>query len=839
MHDFAENPNGDDPTYAEPLTFPISFGEQRLWFLDQLEPTKSAYNVPEAVRLTGQIHADALESAIQEIVRRHESLRTTFGEVNDLPMQIVAPSLDVRLVARDLRNLPAAEREPEAGRLASEEANAPFDLKRGPLIRALLIRLQDHEHILVVVMHHIVSEGGWSMGVFRRELSALYNAYSSGQPSPLAELPIQYGDYAVWQRDTLKPQVLRPHLSYWKDQLAGAPALIDWAVGRPRPAEQTYNGARQSVLLPKNLKHGLDVLARQEGVTLFMTLLAAFQVLLYRYTGQEDLVVGVPVAGRTPQTEPLIGLFLNALALRTQLSPSVSFRQFLKRVREVVVSGLTHQDLPFEWLVEATHPDRSMAFTPLFQVMFSFQPPGQALDLNGLTETPFEVESKSSAFDLTLFAWEMTDELKIRFEYSTDLFDSATISSMLDYFQVLLESMVRNPDERISTVELVTGKKRTHRLLDQNQSETGPVFVAPRDPLERSLASIWEHLLNVKPIGVRDNYFDLGGHSLLAARLFSEIRRGFGVSLPLSTLFHAPTVEQLAQVLRKDRHSAPPRSLVPIQPNGSKPPLVCVAGLDGEAVFFRRLADFLGPDQPIFGLEPPGRDGQQPLLLRLEDIASHYVRELRAAYPNGPYYLGGYSFGGLVIFEMAQQLHRQGEKVGLVALLDTWNKTYVKQLPRTQRWRQIFQLYQYHFSRLLFGPERLGYVKLKVGHRVLRTICWYCDKTGRPLPQQARKLYDVQSFAAANYVPKVYPGRLDLFRAKVKHQLEIHDGELGWGRLAQGGVAVHEVPGDHLTMNVGGNLQILAEQLKACLEQAQHRPARVSHRSAENPALVS
>ena len=457
----------------ETLKFPLSFAEQRLWFLDKLEPGKSVYNVPEATRLTGPLQVECLEKAINEIVRRHEALRTSFSLVDGRPMQVVAPSLQVPLSICDLQHLGETEREQAVARETAELGGAPFDLQHGPLLRATLFVLRRDEHVLMLVMHHIVSEGGWSMSVFLREMGVLYNAYFLRKDSPLPELPIQYGDYSVWQRNALQGKVLEPHVTYWKSHLQGAPALVNWSADRQRPAVQTYNGARQSIFLGKDLKDALNAFARKEGVTLFMALLAAFQILLFRSTAEEDLVVGVPVAGRTPETQNLIGLFLNTIALRTRFSGELSFRQFVKQVRQVVFDGLAHQDLPFEMLVEAIRPVRSLAFTPLFQVMFAFQnAPHTELKLTGIKVTPFEVEIRTSMVDLTFFAWEKPEGLKIVFEYSTNLFEPATIDRMLAHLGVLLDGIVRNPDERLARLPLLTEPERRQLLVEWNETHT-------------------------------------------------------------------------------------------------------------------------------------------------------------------------------------------------------------------------------------------------------------------------------------------------------------------------------------------------------------------------------
>jgi len=312
----------------------LSFAQQRLWFFDQLEPGLPAYNIPAAVRLKGPLNLAALEQSLNEIVKRHESLRTTFGKVDGRPTQVIAPTLTIKLPVVDLRKLPASEQEAEVRRLVTAEAQRAFDLSQGPLIRCTVLRLGDEEHVGLLTMHHIVSDG-WSTGILVREVATLYVAFCAGGSSPLPVLPIQYADFAHWQRQWLQGEVLETQIAYWKKQLANAPALIDLPTDHPRPAVQTFRGAHQSLVLPKHLQEGFKTLSRQEGVTQFMTLLAAFKVLLYRYTSQDDLIVGTPIANRNRlETEGLIGFFVNALVLRTDLSGNPSFRELVRRVRE-------------------------------------------------------------------------------------------------------------------------------------------------------------------------------------------------------------------------------------------------------------------------------------------------------------------------------------------------------------------------------------------------------------------------------------------------------------------------------------------------------------------------
>ena len=426
-------------------TLPLSFAQERLWFLAQLEPDSSAYHIPAAFRLTGALNVTALEQSLNEIVRRHEALRTTLASVDGSPVQIIAESRTGPLRALDLSASPQAEREAAVRHLLNAEAQRPFNLAHDLPLRATLLRLGEQEHVLLLVMHHITFDA-WSLGVFLRELAVLYGTFSAGQPSPLPELCVQYADYALWQRQQLQGVALDHHLTYWRRQLAGL-HRVEVPTDRPRPAVQTPRGARHCFVLSQTLTAALHALSRQEGATLFMTLLAAFQTLLHRYTGQDDIAVGAPIAGRTQvETEGLIGCFVNTLVLRTDLAGDPTFRELLGRVREVVLGAYAHQDLPFEKLVEELQPERNLSHAPLFQVLFVLQnAPTSALELPGLIVSPLPVDKGTAKFDLTLTLVEGTDGLRATVEYNIDLFDAATITRLLGHFQTMLEGIVADP----------------------------------------------------------------------------------------------------------------------------------------------------------------------------------------------------------------------------------------------------------------------------------------------------------------------------------------------------------------------------------------------------------
>ena len=1321
---------------------PLSFAQQRLWFIDQLDPGNSVYNFPVAVRLKGSLNLAALEQSLNEIVRRHEALRTTFTIVDGQPSQAIAPKLSVSLLIVDLRELPDGERENEVQRLVVEEARRPFDLAQGPLLRASVLQLSDEEQVGLLTMHHIVSDG-WSTGILIREMAALYPAFCSGNSSPLLELPIQYADFAYWQRKWLQGAVLQTQIDYWKRQLEGSPPLLDLPIDHPRPAVQTFRGGHQSLSLTKALGNALSALSRKEGATLFMTLLAAFKVLLRCYTSQDDLVVGTPIANRNRlETEGLIGFFVNTLVLRTDLSGNPTFRELVRRVREVCLGAYAYQDLPFEKLVEELRLERDLSRNPLFQVMFVLQNASvQTVDLPGLTLDPVVADGGTTHFDLTLHIVDSEQGLIATAAYNTDLFDSTTITRMLGHFQALLESIVERPEQRLSelsllpdserrqllqgwneiradympapfihqlfeaqvertpdaialvldheqltyrelntranqlahslrkmnvrpetpvgiclesSLEIVTGllgilkaggvylplhpaypKERmtfmledsrapvlltqrrlagnlpvhrarvvcldsdweaigresannptnscqpenlayviytsgstgqpkgvlvSHRSIaehcldaqrlyelapsdavlqfgsmsfdlsleqilptlivgarlviagevwrpgefhtkaadfgltvlnlptqywqelvrewaavpepnlstsqrlfvvggdimlpealrlwqqtpgrsirlvnaygpteatitasafdiaprhhesmtlhrvpigrplanremyildtycnlvpigvpgelhiggmglargylnqpdltgekfipnpfgnragarlyktgdlarrlpdgnieyigradhqvkirgfrieleeieaalaqhptvlqaivltqkdllgekrlvayvvgdredaptandlrsfltaklpeymvpavfmlldslptmpngkvdrrvlpqpDQTRPEMEKAFVAPRDDLEAQLTSLWEEVLSIRPIGVTDNFFELGGHSLLAVRLFALIEKRLGKKLPLAALFRGATVERLAEIIRHSPSSEAPPSLVAIQPGGNKRPLFLVHPAGGQVFPFVALAHYLGANQPCYGLQARGLEEGQDPHTRIEDMAACYIEAIRSIQSEGPYLLGGWSMGGEIAFEMAQQLHSQQKSVALLALLDTRIPSPDETLGDEEFETTLLSDAVRYFGLSLDLTSSLALLpKDELLARVLKE-----GKRAGLLPldiesSQARRLLDLckSDFRASlSYVVRRYPGRVTLFRASDDLSNTVSDATLGWSDWADGGVDLQMVPGNHANMVYKPNVEILARKLTACINQ--------------------
>ncbi|NBD32275.1 MAG: amino acid adenylation domain-containing protein [Cyanobacteria bacterium] len=1332
-------------------SLPLSFAQQRLWFLDLLEPNSPFYNIPEAVRLQGDLNIQVLQQALDAIVAHHEILRTNYVTENGNPIQRLAASQSVELLIVDLQHYGQAEQETQIQRLLQQESQRPFSLASDMMLRGCLLQLAPQEHVLLLVMHHIASDA-WSMGILWEQLTQLYQAFLDRQPNPLETLPIQYADYAVWQREWLSGEVLDQQLSYWKKQLTGAKPLLELPTDRSRPPIQTYRGASQSVVIPETLTKSLKQLSCQEGVTLYMTLLAAFQTLLYRYSRQEDIIVGSPIAGRTrTELEGLIGFFVNTLVLRTDLSGNPSFLQLLEQVRSITLDAYAHQDLPFEKLVEELSPERSLSYNPLFQVMFDLQnASGQAGQLLGLTQTPVQLEVEAAKFDLTLSVIEKDGVFVGSWKYNTDLFDAATITRMTGHFQTLLEGIVANPQQSISQLPLLAAPERqqllvkcndtateypqaqcihqlfeeqveqtpdevavvfenqpltyrelneranqlAHHLqslgvkpetfvgvcverslemviallgilkaggaylpldpsypqqrlvymledsqalvlvteqslnLERSQSEievvyldseaesiarqstcnstsgvtssnlayviytsgstgkpkgvpiehrnavnlltsierqpglsdrdvllsvttisfdisvleiflplivgarlvivtrevaadgiklqqalesyeatvmqatpvtwqllvavggakrplkmlsggealskqlaeklletasslwnvygptettiwssvhrveaeenpisigkplantqfyildselqpvpigvpgelyiggdglsrgylnrpeltetkfiphpfkgeqgvkiykTGdlarylpngeviclgrsdnqvklrgfrielgeieavlsqnpavgqsvvitredspgdkrlvayvvpqqepphsselrsfvqerlpnymvpstfvfletmpltpngkvnrqalptPVFqqqqsaeslIKPRNKLEIKLTQIWQAVLGIESISINDNFFDLGGHSLLAVKLFGLIEQEFGKKVPLTTIFEAPTIEQLAKILQPSEELKSFDSLVLLKPGNSKVPLFLIHDADGEIILYLNLARHLHSERPVYGLKPYSKKGYPMLHTRISEIVEHYIKEIRSVQPKGPYLIGGLCAGGVLAFEVACQLQAQGETVPFVAIIDAVDVKEPSQANYINHNRMSRFLQTFSKGQQIKSKKWLAYILKTSIKKVNNLILYeastknknieailkfrllrYCLDRGMPLPQfcqniSARTIY---MLAKSNYIPSVYQGRLTLWRATENLGVgdpliddtpaiyKVKDPFLGWGKRSTNGVELYDIYGGHSSMVQEPNVQVMAEKME-------------------------
>jgi surfactin family lipopeptide synthetase A len=454
------------------IGFPASFSQERLWFLDQFEPESPAYNLPRVFRIIGDLRVDVLTRAFHAVVRRHEALRTVFRSIEGEPRQVVVSDVDFHIPIIDLTDAPEAEQESEALHLASVEGKKPFDLSKGPLLRVILIRLGPQAWMMVLVMHHIATDG-WSISRLFRDVTESYAAFLENREPRLPELPIRYTDYAQWQREYMTGPVLQSEIEHWKKVLAGAQTLLELATDHPRQGNQTWNGASKEIVFDRATLAKMKSLAQKEGATLFMVVMAAFQTLLWRYTHQQNILVGTPVALRDRvEVENMVGLFVNTLIFRTDFSADLTFRDLIQRVRSFALEAYAHQDVPFEKLVEELVPERSLNTPPLFQVMFIFQNiPKQVFEISGLSIKEINFETGIAKFDLSVEVWEEKD-FHCQFEYNTDLFEQVTMHRMLEHFERIIRAAIENPDQRLSRIPMMGTLELQQVLVDWNQTAT-------------------------------------------------------------------------------------------------------------------------------------------------------------------------------------------------------------------------------------------------------------------------------------------------------------------------------------------------------------------------------
>ncbi|MHC0065903.1 amino acid adenylation domain-containing protein [Nostoc sp. UIC 10890] len=544
------------PLRSPNATQPISLTQLEFWFFEQFYPGNPVYNLPLVYRVTGSLDVKALEESLREIVRRHETLRTTFKVENGQVVYVISPEPVFDFVVIDVQNISEAKRQ------AEKDIKQPFDLARGPLLRSKLWRLSETEHLLVVTTHHIVADG-WSFSVLTQEMATLYEAFSQGKPSPLTKLPIQYADFAHWQRQLLQGQTLDSQMQFWKQHLGVHPPVLKLPTDYPRPDVRTFTGARQPLVISSDLTKALKILSQQEGVTLFMTLLAALKILLFCYTGQPDIIVSTTVANRTrPETEGLIGFFVHLLPFCTNLEGNPSFRELLRRVREVSLGVYAHQEMPFIKLVEQVQPMRDSSHTLLAQVMFVFQnTPEDDLKLANLTlkEEFIATDTKDTAeFDLNLTLQETTEGIEGALVYRTDLFTPATIARMVTVFQNLLEYIVTNPDQRLRELPFLNEGEslpiQNNKLPIANNFQNE--FTEPSNSIEETILAIWKELLWLEHISTQDNFFDLGGHSALVLQLTYKLQKAWQIELPLVSLFEKTTIVEQAETIRNLQRKA-------------------------------------------------------------------------------------------------------------------------------------------------------------------------------------------------------------------------------------------------------------------------------------------
>ncbi|MCU1307541.1 MAG: Long-chain-fatty-acid--CoA ligase [Acidobacteriaceae bacterium] len=741
------------------------FADQRSWVRDPQNSNSAIFNFPLALEIAGTLNHEAMRHALQELQARQQVFRSVFRFLDDQLIQIVLQQRPVDISVTDLTALGEApgKRDAEFRRIANEEAGRAFDLRYEPALRARLLQFSPDKHALLLTTHHLICDD-WSTGILLRELFGIYESFL-GRNSSLQPVPsgFQYADFIRWHEKQMQGTGMESRLSFWKRQLAGGtePHLLE--PDHPRPLRRTFVGATARHILSEELTNSLKTLSQHERVSLFMTLLAGFQCILHRFSGSNNIAVGSCAANRRlTEVEGLIGRFANDLVVRTDLSGNPTFRDLLARVRKSALTSYSYQDLPFARLLEEIDPRKDLNCNRLFQVMFILQDsPKGGIQSPRLTINRVPLDVGTAKYDLAVFLT-IGRQLEIALEYNTDLFEAATIRQIFEDYRAVLEAMCNSPETRVG--ELAIQKQRAAINSQQLEGVRFSGHVAPSGPIESRLVELWESVLDKRPIGVNDDFFELGGDSLRAARLFAQIEQKFERSIPVGALFQAPTIATLAKLVSvADSNDA---CVVTIQAGGTLPPLFCLPGQTGSVLMYRSLAQHLGSDQPVYGLQPQGLDGKQPPLTRIEDMAANFLKKIQLIQSQGPYFLAGYCMGGTIALEMAQQLRRQGQTVGLLAMLDTYNWGLLKRTSlvddfyfRVQqwwfswrggmRWKELRGRRDPYSVLLVALPGALPWRK-----KSLKRLSEFWTKPA------AQLVSECSAHAAYSYVPQLYPGRI-------------------------------------------------------------------------------
>ncbi|MBO1537085.1 non-ribosomal peptide synthetase [Pseudomonas sp. OA65] len=808
---------------------PLSFSQQRLWFLDHLDHAAgAAYHLPLALSLKGTLDKTALQATLDRLVARHETLRTRFELVDDEPLQKIAPAdYGFRLEQQDLRTIAPAERQATLEHLGQINATQLFDLHSGPLLRGHLVQLADDEHVLFITLHHIVSDG-WSNSVLAREVSVLYNAFTQGQKDPLPPLALQYVDYAAWQRQSLEGPALQAQIDFWRQHLEGAPVLLNLPLDRPRPAIQRYTGGIIECGFSPALSADLRTFSQARGTTLFMVLLAGWSVLMSHLSGQHDVVVGTPVANRQrPELEALIGFFANTLALRVTTERDTRVDELLGRIKDLTLAAYNHQDLPFEQVVSALQPTRSMSHSPLFQVMLSLDnTPPAPLQLPGLEVQTLASPHNTTQFDLSLSLIDNGERIGGSLQYANDLFDIATVQNIAGLFASVLENLVSDPQQSIgqllqNTPPLV---RSANAIVQPATVEDGPAplpYEAPQGDTEIAIAALWQDLFKQERISRHDDFFSLGGISLMAVQMASRLRKVLGKPIAVRDLFVEPTIAGFARTLDGQSRPGAQRNLVPIRRTGSQRPLYLVHPLGGEVQYARDLAPVLDPQVPIYGLAASGLVAGEAPLSDVPAMATRYLTAIRQVQPQGPYRIAGWSAGGLIAYEMARQLQAGGEAVEFLGIIDASARPdpvpeqSISEAQFLMAWlpEQIDPGLLRQLNVLAEHSDIDAMLTLCISHRLLPEELPH-DIDAALLRTHLQVAYRMR-LAIGAYVSPPSPLKVSLFTASEQQR---SDPTLGWRGLLADQVSVTPLPGTHNTLVKAPHVAKLGEAMSLALK---------------------
>lgn len=809
--------------------YPASLAQRRLWFLNQLQPATAAYNVHVGLWFYGSLDLTALKSSLQEIVNRHDTLRTTFALERGELLQVVSANYTVVLPVRDFSDL--SEPYPPIYAFAKQEVETPFNLGTGPPFRSVVMRVSPEEHVLLCTMHHAITDA-WSLQVFAKEIAVFYEALTSGQVADLPELAIQYGDYSEWQQLWLDSEIAQKELSYWKRNLAHAPAVLELPQDAARPAEQSFEGQTKTLAVPAEIIAEVTSLAKHCQVTPFMFLLAAFKVLLYRYSGEPDILVGVPVAGRPrTETEPLIGFFVDTVVLRDNLSGNPQFLELLAQVRETTINALANAEVPFEKVVETLRPERNLSFNPVFQVMFSvIKSAIRSHSFGNIVAYPYVVEPSTSILDLgATFIEDSDGKWWLEFDFNTSLFRYDRILQMFEDFMGVLRQIANNPEIHIEDL-LVAGAPhattatKTNTKIKKNSKQAGatvphklqrPLATLATDTEQELLVEIWKDVLGIEQIGIHDNFFDVGGHSLLAARLTAQIREATRRAVPVSAIFRAPTIATLTQLLRSEVVSQPDPIVIQLREGESRIPFFVVAAPQVDSLGYALLARHLDVHESMFKLQGtgPGVWDRPFKKEELRALAQEYINAMRTVQPHGPYCLGGMCDGIRIAQEMIQQLEAEGEEVAMLAILDTW-------VLENSQIRPLWAV-NYYVDRIRAFPRLPRVEQLATMRRTFRR--WVgrngSSSNGSSSTHEWKQVY----WPDNDFQPPRFRTPILLFKRPRQPYFYVRDPEMGWGERSSGGVEICEVNCRHFELLRLPHVQLIAQKLSQRLREIDER----------------
>ena len=805
--------------------FPMASAQLGVWFTEQFVGASAANNLSFALRLSGKLDVAALEFSLLTVILRHETLRTTFDLIEGRPVQIVRQEPPEVLTRVDVSQ--ASEPEVAAYAAVREVAHTPFDLTRGPLLRALLVEQGPRQNILCCAMHHIIGDG-WSFGLFMRELASCYAAAGDRRQPTLQPLPLRYTDCVLWEQQWLSSEEFRIQLADCVRPLIGAPPQPSLAVATESRAKPSVVGASRAVRLVPELLAAMKSVSLRLGTTPFALSLATFQLLLWQTTGQEDLVVGIPVARRNRvEVENIIGLFANLSAARVVLHGDPEFVEVLKCARDATLNALAYEDVPFHRVVQALHPARTIGGNPIFRTLFASVPAVASIEWFGaLRAAPYVVAPGGALYELSFSMIEDgSGGVWIRAEYRTELFEDRQIADLLDHYVSLLTQVTARPHRRISSLAVLSGSWLTRR-----QGTQGPARIVPPPPepakttpfdlaLEETLARIWRKVLRCRGPERDANFFDLGGDLLHALSIAHEIGSALGQPIPVSLVFREPTIRGMARWLRTEGRA--PSGLLPIRLGGTRPPLF----VGGDLSALRSLGRALRTEQPfylldLFSLQEQRLLGGQSLLATLPEIATRFVGDILAIQPAGPYFLAGQCEGGILALEIALQLQAAGHQVALLAMLDTPVDGYFRLLPWARRIGSLRLVMAVALVRAGNVAEILRRTKEYVLLRRLVKHVRARRRQSTPEEQRSVQIWAAIWDAVRNYRQSTrFAGEIEVFRAEEPIRIN-EDSALGWDRRATQ-VRVQDVPGDHSSYLLEpATQQRLAEAIEGALARA-------------------